>query len=131
MREIKFRAWHKSSVTNGSPYMDYILYLDNVGINDQIKIAEDRNWILMQYTGLKDKNGKKIYEGDIVKYGYADFEEDKTIHKIKYFADNDYPAFDFVPNLGCDCNGLAYAMAEGEIEIIGNIYENPELLKEI
>jgi hypothetical protein len=43
MREIKFRAWHKSSVTNGSPYMDYILYLDNVEINDQIKIAEDRN----------------------------------------------------------------------------------------
>jgi uncharacterized phage protein (TIGR01671 family) len=113
MREIKFRAWHKSSVTNGSPYMDYILYLDNVGINDQIKIAEDKNWILMQYIGLKDKNDKKIYEGDIVQHDDGDICVVDLIIPISNIKDD------------------LFSWANLDYEVIGNIYENPELLEKM
>ena len=48
---------------------------------------------------------------------------------VVWMGDKGYPAFDLNPHIDCDCNGLSYCMAEGEIEIIGNIYEHPELLK--
>jgi len=86
---------------------------------------------LMQYTGLKDTSEAKneIYEGDIVRVT-NDF-GDKTIHEIKYCIDSHYPAFDLVPDLDCDSNSLSYIMVGcgcETIEVIGNIYENKELL---
>ena len=120
MREIKFRAWDKAtkkmwySSTNGG-YGSLIPFFETVEA-----AIEDDSAILMQYTGLKDKNGKEIYEGDIV--------------KIKDLCDNDVDAF--VGYVSYD-NASFYINQQGVshyrwidyvVEIIGNIYENPELL---
>ena len=88
--------------------------------------------IVMQSTGLKDKNGKLIYEGDIVRYTeyeIDDIEPEWEQTEIVWGGNHDYPAFDLKQN-EFDCNGLAYIFNEGwTIEVIGNIYENKELLK--
>jgi hypothetical protein len=93
MREIKFRAWDKETKT-----MQYnVSFLYN-------------NAEIMQFTGILDKNGKEIYEGDIVKRG-------TTISDIIW---EDYGFKLRKGNSICDVNK--------PIEIIGNIYESPELL---
>ena len=70
MREIKFRAWDK--LYNRMYYMDncdFILERDGVSVFSEFtKDRINKNWELMQYTGLKDKNGKEIFVGDIVRY---------------------------------------------------------------
>jgi uncharacterized phage protein (TIGR01671 family) len=81
-----------------------------------------------QYTGLRDKKCKKIYEGDIIRIRETK-EDDWEIYVVKYYGDEGYPAFDTDPQINCDCNGLSYAMAACEVEIIGNIHDNPELLE--
>ena len=78
---------------------------------------------LMQYTGLKDKNGKEIYEGDIV-------EVSKDISAGKYrvqFWDNE-SAFMLIDDLKPKSMRLGVWFCSNKIEVIGNIYENPELL---
>jgi uncharacterized phage protein (TIGR01671 family) len=86
---------------------------------------------LMQYTGLHDKNGKEIWEGDIVRVVYDGSLEneggDAEVRQVKWGAgDEHYPAFDLEGN-DMETNALSVAMHNGEIEVIGNIYENPEL----
>lgn len=81
----------------------------------------------MQYTGLKDANGKEIYEGDIVKY--FDWSTEPSFTEVKWQDDltGFYPFADHPNNCGCCGKGL---LAEG-IEVVGNIYENPEILERI
>lgn len=115
MREIKFRAWHKN---NKSMCM-------NVATNLLNRVY----LIFMQYTGLKDVNDKEIYEGDIVdatycidgclyysedEYGIVVWDEKKCGFRIK-FDDK------------VDTTRMSYYRY---FEVVGNIYENPELLKE-
>lgn len=81
-----------------------------------------------QFTGLKDHKGREIYEGDIVKvvsYG------EESFHVVKYMIDLDYPAFDLEPALDGDFNSLGYCLIDidTKITVIGNIYDNPELLR--
>jgi len=98
MRELKFRAW----------YNDDMRYNSNRVIFDHYA---PRNAVIMQYTGLKDKNGKEVYDGDIV---VSTWHWTKP-HEIQL--PRDY--YDF----------SEYAM-DDEMTVIGNIYENPELLSE-
>lgn len=75
-----------------------------------------------QYIGLKDKNGKEMYEGDLLSV-------EGDIHQIVWCGDDDYPAFDLKPHLNVDSNGLSFLFCTAtRCEVIGNIHETPELL---
>ena len=141
MREIKFRAWD-----NHYKYMNYKIIVGIYG--DWEKVKDDKNytscamWIepknvdykcephwshfepyhenikLMQYTGLKDKNGVEIYEGDIVSI------DERNIFYIVEWHDTGLK--------GRQYNNQSYIGLEywkNIMEVIGNIYENPELLE--
>jgi len=113
MREIKFRAWnesicemvdlHKITPLALSDTMNTQLAIQNM---DGLFIPFSSQFDLMQYTGLKDKNGKEIYEGDIVrgKHGWQE-----TVLLDNY--------------------GLMLYLKEisNNLKVIGNIWENPEL----
>lgn len=119
-KEIKFRAWDKKQNRMTEPRDLHSLL---IGVGRWGEYIEDFD--IMQFTGLKDKNGKESYDGDIVKDSRGD------IYKIEYgyiavLAKSKMAAFglvsvaDYYPSV----------LSDGQdIEIIGNIYENPELLK--
>lgn len=123
MREIKFRAWDKElkMMVYSKEQAGHIEYDTNPVDSINIMLNEDDYGLeYMQYTGLKDKNGKDIYEGDIVEFsnklhGYINFKEAKFI--IVYIEKN-------LPKQIQDCGTYLNCY-----EVIGNIYGNPELLK--
>ena len=84
-----------------------------------------------EYTGLKDQNGKKIFEGDIVRYRH-EFWQCPMQSVVEYGVDKwNYPAFDFKDNDYYEANGLQLAHEmEIEFEVIGTIHDNPELLED-
>ncbi len=114
MREIKFRAWDK---------IDGVLWQWLALEQSGFKIINDPSHIIMQYTGLKDKNGKEIYEGDLLQL--ITFEGDGEI--LAYPVEYEDGCFGIRTN-GEYLAELKYYidMSFVEAEIIGNIYENPE-----
>ncbi len=121
-REIKFRAW------DGDTLRDCEEIIRNGWSPLTTKEYNGNKIIWMQFTGLKDKNGKEIYEGDLL---HIVIDDDECVREIKYYGDKEYPAFDVdeIPWLGNESNYLSSISNLGTMEIIGNIYENPELLK--
>lgn len=123
MREILFRA--KREATNEWGYGYFVNEYDDfqIYVQPQIITQSGREYVnentLGQFTGLTDKNGTKIFEGDIVRYG-------DTIHKVVFEQRNGTAYF-----------GLVYSPIETlpfgnyqdlrQLEVIGNIYDNPEL----
>lgn len=119
MREIKFRAWYNYSMLPWE-WLDTSLNCVWTAINAQQ--YDNPEPVLMQYTGLKDKNGKEIYEGDIVVIDALVPIEDLFTTEVKWNTGS------FTANKGNLYRTLAHWAQEG-IKVIGNIYENPELLE--
>lgn len=125
MREIKFRVFSKSEGMRYS-FDDWSNDVDV--LKDVWKYIDDYGYFIIQYTGLKDKNGKEIYEGDIVRGKFY-----SDIGVVKWM--NERCGFFVISNgVGTDIVNRkpfqsAYKMNSCKLEVIGNIYENPELLK--
>jgi uncharacterized phage protein (TIGR01671 family) len=130
VREIKFRAWNPDK-----KIMVYDANDINLGTNVVLAVnygkveaecmsvtesISSTKWIpaeIMQYTGLKDKNGKEIYEGDIVdsglNVGQVSWDEEKLTFVVKWYESFTHPL----------------RQHKTTIKVIGSVYENPELLK--
>lgn len=121
MREIKFRAWDKLSKEMFN--VESINFQERKVYRDIVSYRKFNDIELMQYTGLKDKNEKEIYEGDIVK-----LRANHGIGVVKYY--DEWGAFvvEYIKPRPLAVLGMNYY--KEDIEIIGNIYENPELLGE-
>src|SRR5574343_1669803 len=129
MREIRFRAWDKELVVMRS--WEYLRennfnynrewYRDNTGEDKPNDIWSDDDLTPEQFTGLKDRNGREIYEGDIVTEIWCGEERSTSI------VERD------APNGGFNLRDLDGEYTEidsnHEFNIIGNIHENPELLQ--
>lgn len=119
----KFRMWNRITSKLHCVYGLYfdskeVQYTDEVGI---LRFIKFENTILMQSTGLRDKNGKEIFEGDIVKMA-KDVYSDPTYYEIVRHRGGAY-------RLESNQHGCELWLRHTNCEVIGNIYENPELLE--
>lgn len=115
MREIKFRAWDKNN--SDMVYFDLAgrIYAECAYLTDI-----DKDSIIMQYTGLLDKNGEEIYEGDIIEYPINQYPFD-TFKKFRELVEWKSDS------VSCGFKTLYFP----KCEIIGNFYQNPELLEAV
>ena len=121
MRKIKFRVWDNENCE----WVKWHKVNGTIFVNGEDSIHErhpqNKHLILCQYTGLKDKNGKEIWESDYIKGKGAGF---STTHSRVHFTHDGAEI-----NIGDD--HWIQLSKFNEIEIIGNIYENPESLLKV
>lgn len=126
MREIKFRLWDKRSKELMPTDKNLQFYdKENYWIADiEDALINKERFELMQYTGLKDKNGTEIFEGDIIK-GWSNCTYTVT------FVEKRGGYYPFAQGDGCGCCDDEVESDPSECTVIGNCYENPELLEEV
>lgn len=141
MRQIKYRAWCPEISEMLCPVSDKAEWTidDQTGFIAPLIELEKGIWgmvdkyELMQYTGLKDKNDVEVFEGDILEIEHSDWTTCEIEHAEVKWCGSEYPAFD-IPESSCsgESNGLSLVSEDSDytITVIGNIYENPELLED-
>lgn len=143
MREIKFRLTRGGKIVG---YEKHVVSCGRVDIFQSIKNDDEDGWEWWnicvpfakkpyiecdnkdQFTGLLDKNGKEIYEGDVCHVKYYDKTQDCTYTNTFLYEDNGRAFF----SEGCyqiECNETAYIKWFESVEVVGNRHENPELLE--
>lgn len=129
MRELKFRIWDgaknewlASSNKDALPYYGFALVGEVMTVQSPPVWSLDEGNVIEQYTGLKDKNGTEIYEGDIIKV-----EGDAEIYRVEWI----YSGFGLEPRYNSPLYPiLGNVKLRKKIEVIGNVHENPELVEE-
>ncbi|VDG24214.1 YopX family protein [Lactiplantibacillus mudanjiangensis] len=134
---IKFRAWDKENEIYFYNVQDAYDTLSGFVKYDDGEYAEydescfgdflnnKRRYVVEQFTGLKDVNGEEIYVGDVVRILSIN-----VITDVKYMRDGTTPEFEIDRRkVFDDENVLGEAAFEGDIEVIGNVHKNPELLE--
>ena len=124
MREIKFRAWdtdNKKMVLWGE--------LLSKNLQNILSMPKYCGYELMQYTGIKDKNGKEIYEGDIIQDSFYDRKAEVVFLEGAFWLDyiKDFKEYETIHKR---YQLIANYDNKEVLEVLGNIYDNPELLKE-
>ena len=146
MREMKFRAWVGK--------MEYDIVVGTFGVFFVNKGPDGKGLdskdsasltpfntkldgaVVMQYTGMKDKNGKEIYEGDVVRF--IDYDEkpysgeetyrQSGVGEVKFGHTANHDASGYTDGWFIDSDEGYFGIHVREIQVIGNIYENPELV---
>ena len=128
MRELKFRAWdtEENKMIFNPIANDLNVATAYIGLNELLNKYPKKGFELMQFTGLKDRLGKEIYEGDILGFSDGRKRKKENLEIIKWEDNsieddwgnsNPYSGFTFPTN-----------MSDNEWEVIGNIYENKDLV---
>ncbi|HET9146143.1 MAG TPA: YopX family protein [Sphingomicrobium sp.] len=129
MREIKFRAWDKKSkrmiydiqdaydgLKGFEPREDDSAFPTSFG-----RFLDEDGVVVMQYTGLKDKNGQHIFEGDLIVEKKLNFYVTPTEIKFERYGWNVFGEMDFG-------HGASGDLRPEDCEVVGNIHENPDLI---
>ena len=128
MREFKMKAWLKKenkmvSIIGIDLNYQYIRYTDDGNLfKDDYKIAEFKDIELLQFTGAKGKAGQEVYEADVIKfndgiddiYGLISYDDEDAVYCVSY------------ENVTEHLSNMA-----GDFEIVGNIFENPDLHEQL
>ena len=130
MRELKFRAWSNEY----DHYCSGLQYDSDFGwegiLESEFEYQTDPEPLIELYTGLKDKNGKEIYEGDIVEFKADHHSEDlEGVGSVKMDTLPDSDGWENADYLCWAIDDHCISLSCAITEVIGNIHENPELLE--
>lgn len=128
MKELKIKAWLKKekkmvSIIGIDFNYEYIRYTEDDNLfNSDYKVAEFKDIELLQFTGLKDNGGQELYEADVIKfndgvddiYGLISYDDEDGAYRVSYENITEH-----------------LLEREGDFEIVGNIFENPDLHEQL